>query len=121
MGYHPKEVADFGTSHGYDLTSDTDRREVAEEFIRSGKAPSGIAAGIIVWHLNEYLAGRSVGLYEPDGTTRAPGSEDGKYAIKVGETEYDHADTPEQAKRARDALIYGEIGTPEDTTIERRK
>jgi hypothetical protein len=71
--YHPKMVADFGTAHGYDLSDPEDRRdhrEVAEEFIKSGKAPAGIHVSTLMWHLEEYVNGRSVGLYEPDGTTR---------------------------------------------------
>ncbi len=68
--YHPKDVADFGTAHGYDLSSAKDRKELAAEYVSSRKAPSGLAASTIEWHLESYLKGERVGLYEPDGTTR---------------------------------------------------
>jgi len=68
MRYHPKIVAEFGTSRGYDLSLPEERREVAEEFIKSSNAPSGMAASTIEWHLEHYLKGERVGLYEPDGT-----------------------------------------------------
>jgi predicted RNA-binding Zn-ribbon protein involved in translation (DUF1610 family) len=44
----------------------------------------------------------------------------GKYAIKVDGEEIDHADTKAEAKRNRDTVIYGEIGTEANTTIEPR-
>ncbi len=44
----------------------------------------------------------------------------GVYAIRVDGEEIDHADTSAKAKRHRDTIIYGEIGTPDNTTIERR-
>jgi hypothetical protein len=47
--------------------------------------------------------------------------EHGKYAIKVDGEEIDHADTKAEAKRNRDTIIYGEIGTEANTTIERRR
>jgi nucleoside-triphosphatase THEP1 len=40
------------------------------------------------------------------------------YVIKVDGEEIDHADTRAEARRARDTIIYGEIGTEENTTIE---
>jgi hypothetical protein len=42
----------------------------------------------------------------------------GKFAIKVDGEEIDHADTPAEAQRNRDTIIYGEIGTEANTTIE---
>lgn len=44
----------------------------------------------------------------------------GKFVIKVDGEEIDHADTKAEAKRNRDTIIYGGIGTEENTTIERR-
>jgi hypothetical protein len=44
----------------------------------------------------------------------------GQYAIKVDGEEIDHADTRPEAKRNRDTVIYGEIGTEANTTIEPR-
>ena len=44
----------------------------------------------------------------------------GKYAITVDGEEIDHADTLAEARRNRDTIIYGEIGTPENTKIQRR-
>jgi hypothetical protein len=70
MSYHPKDVADFGTAHGYDLTSPKDIKDLAAEYVQSNKAPSGLAASTVEWHLEHFLKGESVGLYEPDGTTR---------------------------------------------------
>jgi hypothetical protein len=69
MGYHPKLVAEFGASHGYDFTDAAARKEIAEEYIKSGKAPSGIAASTIEWHLERFVKGERVGSYMPDGTT----------------------------------------------------
>lgn len=45
----------------------------------------------------------------------------GKYAIKVDGEEIDHADTRAEAKRYRDTIVYGGIGTEDNTTIERRR
>lgn len=70
MSYHPKDVADFGTAHGFDLTSDAERAELAQEYVKAGKAPAGMAAATIVDHLEHFVKGQRVGLYEPDGTTR---------------------------------------------------
>jgi hypothetical protein len=170
MSYHPKQVADFGTSHGFDLTSASDRKELAAEYVKANKAPSGLAASTIEWHLEAFLKGESVGLYEPDGTTRKPDDRDslpimitpdalldlltqaaqigrnepaaqraqtrgeitdlvrrlmptersGSFAIKVDGEEIDHADTRATAERARNTIIYGEIGTEGNTTIEPR-
>jgi hypothetical protein len=44
----------------------------------------------------------------------------GKYAIKVDGEEIDHADTRAEANRARNTIIYGELGTEDNTTIEPR-
>ncbi len=44
----------------------------------------------------------------------------GKFVIKVDGEEIDHADTPAEARRARDTIIYGGIGTESTTTIEGR-
>lgn len=43
-----------------------------------------------------------------------------KFKITVGGEEIDHADTKGEAKRYRDAIIYGGIGTEANTKIERR-
>ena len=42
------------------------------------------------------------------------------YAIKVDGEEIDHAETLAAARRARDTIIYGGIGTEANTTIERK-
>lgn len=41
-----------------------------------------------------------------------------KYVIKVDGEEIDHADSMSDAERARNTIIYGEIGTEANTTIE---
>jgi hypothetical protein len=69
MSYHPKLVAEFGTRHGYDITDAAARKEIAEEYIKSGKAPSGIAASTVERHLEGFAKGERVGSYMPDGTT----------------------------------------------------
>lgn len=47
-------------------------------------------------------------------------SEAGRYVIKVDGEEIDHADSMTEARRNRDAIIYGGIGTEANTTIEQR-
>jgi hypothetical protein len=44
----------------------------------------------------------------------------GKYIITVDGEEMDHAETLTEARRNRDTIIYGEIGTQENTKIQRR-
>lgn len=44
----------------------------------------------------------------------------GTLAIKVDGEEIDHADTPAEAERHRNTIIYGGVGTEDNTTIERR-
>lgn len=44
----------------------------------------------------------------------------GNFAIKVDGEEIDHADTRAEAKHHRDTILYGEIGTEANTTIEPR-
>lgn len=44
----------------------------------------------------------------------------GVYAVKVDGVEMDHADTRSEAKRLRNALIYGGLGTEASVTIEKR-
>ena len=45
----------------------------------------------------------------------------GAFVIRVNGEEIDHADTRAEAERARDTIIYGGIGTAENTTVERRR
>jgi hypothetical protein len=60
---------------------------------------------------------------EDRSATHKPSSDEplSKFVIKVDGEEMDHADTMSEAKRHRDTIIYGGIGTPENTTIEPRK
>jgi hypothetical protein len=43
------------------------------------------------------------------------------YVINVNGEEIDHVDTLAKAKRARNTIIYGGIGTEDNITIEKRK
>ncbi len=45
---------------------------------------------------------------------------DSRYAIKVDGEEIDHADSFAEARKNRDTIIYGGIGTEDNTTIVRR-
>ncbi len=41
------------------------------------------------------------------------------YRVLVNGEEIDHADTLAEARRARNTIIYGGIGTEDNTTIEK--
>jgi hypothetical protein len=69
---------------------------------------------------NQALSSHYLAYIDPATIPAVPEKPAGNYAIKVDGEEIDHADTPAEAGRARNTIIYGEIGTEGNTTIEPR-
>ncbi len=91
-----------------------------DRLIRSGPIMDALIAGLadeslVISDSDPEDAGEDEDEEDPEDDTPA-----GEYAIKVDGEEIDHADTPAEARRARDTINYGGIGTEGSTTIEPR-